>query len=301
MVNKFRLDFVGIGGQKSATDWVSECLGEHPEIYFSRPREIHFFSDYDPHLLSVENFRYNRGLSWYKKHFSHYERGLKGEFTPTYMYSKKTAERIKKHFPEVKIIVSLRDPVERAFSQYIFDKRIGLIKNISFEEAVRKHDSYLEKGLYYKYLSYYYKLFARKQILVFLVDDIKTDPKKVIKACYEFLGLRDTDFTPGCLHKKSNAAKQTIFPAFNYFLLHTEFFLKNKGYKFLLNTLEDLGIRKLAVWLNYRLNQKPLKEYPKLRKETARRLRLAYVPDIIKLEKLLERDLSFWKNEKQTF
>lgn len=297
-MDKFRLDFVGIGAEKSATDWIASCLREHPEVCFSNPKEIHFFEEHDPHLLRIKNLRYARGLSWYKKHFSHCRGGLKGEFSPTYMYSKKTAKRIKKHFPKVKIIASLRNPVERILSQYLFDKRVGVIRDISFEQAIKQSDNYFEKGLYYKYLQNYYSFFPTNRILVILVDDIIKNPKKVTKSCYKFLGLKDINFAPQCLYKKINIAFQAGFPTLNYILLHAEYYLKKKEYRFLLRILEEVGIRRLAVRFDYYVNRKPLREYPKLNKNTAKRLRLNYLPDIIKLEKLLGRDLSFWKESK---
>lgn len=290
----FTLDFVGIGAERAATSWIATVLREHPEVCFSKPKETHFFDDKDPHLFAVKSFRYEWGMDWYKKHFAHCKNAVMGEFSPSYLYRKVSARRIQKHFPNVKIIVSLRDPVERAFSQYLHDQQIGLIKNISFEKALKQYENYFEKGLHYKHLAFYYSLFPAGNILVLLVDDIKKNPKCEIAKLYKFLGLKGVDFVPESLNKKLNVASKGVFPALNNFLLHTEYFLRRKKCKFILKVLEDSGLRNIA-WSSFFVNKKPIRKYPKLNKKTEMRLRSAYSSDILKLEKLLKRNLSFWK------
>src|SRR3989344_1753054 len=103
---KFKLDFVGIGAEKAGTTWLADCLGDHPEIYIPRQKELFFFNKYDPHYLTVKNYRYKRGISWYKSQFRQSQpQTLKGEFSPTYIYDNEASFRIKKHFPDAKIIV----------------------------------------------------------------------------------------------------------------------------------------------------------------------------------------------------
>ncbi len=294
--NSFTLDFIGIGAEKSGTTWIAECLNNHPEAYVPAEKELYFFNEYDPHYLKVKNFRYDRGLEWYKKQFAPNNAGDKiGEITPTYLYCEKAAERIKKNFPNIKIIAVLREPTARAFSQYIHDKRIGLIKNISFEDAIGLHDNYVEKGYYFKYLSVYYRVFPRENILVLLHDDIKTDPKKTIQRVYQFLRLKNINHVPEQLFKKSNASAKSRIPILNYFMIHTEYFLKNKKLFPVLRLLEVTGVRKLALRLRD-LNSTPLTEYPTIRADTKKYLKNIYKDDIKKLKKLLNRDLKEWEN-----
>ncbi len=294
--NSFVLDFIGVGAEKSGTTWIAECLNNHPEAYVPAEKELYFFNEYDPHYLKVKNFRYGRGMEWYKKKFKSCNAGDKiGEITPTYLYCEKAAERIKKSFPDTKIIVILREPVARAFSQYIHDKRIGLIKDTSFEEAIKLHDNYIEKGYYFKYLSVYYGIFPSENILVLLNDDIKKDPKKTIQRIYQFLWLNDVGYIPEQLFKKSNASAKSRIPTLNYFMIHAEYFLKNKKLFPILKILEITGIRKLALRLRD-LNSTPLSEYPTIKTDTKKYLKNIYKDDIKKLEKLLNRSLKEWED-----
>jgi hypothetical protein len=295
-MTKFKIDFLGIGAEKAATYWIYYCLKEHPEVCFPNKKEVFFFNEYDPHLLKIKNLKYKRGISWYKRQFSGcLKESVIGEISPTYLYGKKTAKRIKKHFPDVKLIACLRDPTKRAFSQFIHDKSIGVIRDISFEEALNRQKSYVEKGLYLKHLKHYLRLFPRKNILIILVDDIKTNPKKVIKKIYKHVGVKNVNYFPKSTNKKENVASQSRFHLLNYLLIHIEYVLKRNNLVFLLRLLEKLGIRKLALYINFFFNRKPLEKYPKMKKSTEIMLRRKFLKDTTKLERLINRNLSSWK------
>lgn len=291
---KFSVDFIGIGVEKAGTTWLADCLRRHENIYIPEIKEIFFFNDYDPHFLTVKNLRYMRGIDWYKRQFINHRDKRVGEFSPTYLYSAVTAQRIKKHFPETKIIVVLRDPVLRAFSQFVHDKRLGVIKEETFENALEKYDNYFEKGLYYKHLIPYLKLFDRDNILVLLLDDINKNPQKVLRQTYQFLGLKNISFKPPNLNKKVNRARQARLHFLNHFMIQSEYFLRQKNLDLVRNLLEKTGLRNMALKLRD-INSKPLKNYPKLKKETSEKLRKLYLKDITKLEKLIGRNLGNWK------
>lgn len=295
-VSGFRVDFLGIGAEKAASDWIAACLREHPEVSFAKYKEVAFFSDVDQHLLKVPMRQYERGLGWYAKQFPPCAPGqVRGEYTPTYMYSQVVAQRIHRHFPNVKLIVCLRDPVKRAFSQYIHDRRIGLIGNISFEQALDRHDSYVQKGLYYKHLNHFYELFPATNIFVRLTDDIEADRQAVLRDLYTFLGLKDTAFLPPSLNSRPNAASTAKLPWLNYLLIHGEYALRRDGLYPILNLLEDLGLRRAAVSFGCFSNRKPMAQYPSMREDTRERLRREFQDDVQRLEGLLGRDLSHWK------
>jgi hypothetical protein len=294
---RFKLDFLGIGAEKAASLWIANCLREHPDVCFARNKELFFFNEYDPHLLKVRNLKYQRGITWYVRQFPNCAPDkLRGEYSPTYLYGKKTARRIKKYFPDVKFIVCLRDPVKRAFSQYLHDKSIGVIRNISFEEALARQENYILKGFYHKHLSYYFKLFPRKNFIIVFIDDIKKDPKKVIKKIYTHIGVKNVDFVPTSLNRKENVASQARLHFLNYFLIHVEYVFKRNNLEWVIRLLEKIGVRKVAYDLNQFVNRKPLSAYPKINPDTANMLRKKYLKDIEKLERLLKINLSSWKS-----
>ena len=208
MSNNFKVDFIGIGTERAATTWLSQCLREHPEICFSKNKELYFFNKLDRHFLKIPSHRYERGIEWYSSQFNYrQDKLITGEFSPTYMYCPEAAERIKKHFPNVKLIVCLRNPVQRAFSQYLHNLAQGLIgKNLSFEEAMIKHDSYIKKGFYFRYLKKYLKIFHGENIKIIFLEDIVKDPRKQLRGVYKFLGVKNVDFQPPSLNEKINVA-----------------------------------------------------------------------------------------------
>ena len=293
--NNFKLNFVGIGAEKSGTTWIADCLAEHPEICMAPGKELYFFNEYDPHFLTVKNHRYDKwGFDWYKKQFNNCAaRQIKGEFTPTYLYCKRAAARIKKHYPDIKIIVALRDPVDRAFSQYLHDQKIGLNKNLSFEAARKKHNSYIEKGKYYKYLKTYFELFPKKNILILFFKDIKNNPKQTIKNIYQFLDVKNINFQPPSLYKKSNTASRVKFAFLNNFMIRIEYFLMNKNLAKLHKILETSGIRNLALRLR-NLNTAPISKHLLLKTHVKKNIRKNFQTDTQKLQKFLGKDLSAW-------
>ena len=109
MIQQFQPYFLGIGAQKSATSWISKCLNEHPDICVALSKETHFFSD---------DKRFSQGIEHYKLYFTNCcnKNIHKGEYSTTYLFSKFAPQRICNMYPDVKLIVSLRNPVDRAIS-----------------------------------------------------------------------------------------------------------------------------------------------------------------------------------------
>ena len=218
-----------------------------------------------------------------------------GEISPTYLYSRVATERIKKDFLSVKILVVLREPVSRSFSQYIHDKRLGVIKDITFDETVRMYRNYLEKGYYSKYLKNYFKLFGRENILVLFHEDLLNRPKESLKSLYSFLGLKNTKFLSKNLNKKRNIAGRARYSILNYMMMQLDYYLREKKKDFILKLVDSLGIRRLARYIR-NINSTKLIRYPKMEKETEKFLKTLYNPEIKKLEKMLSKNLSKWRN-----
>src|SRR5687767_13691009 len=132
-----RLDFVCIGPQRAGTTWLYECMRNHPCLLVpSSVKETYFF---DRH--------YQRGFDWYWGHFASRHGAIYGEIAPTYLTSTEAHSRIHGHNANCRILAVLRDPVERAYSLFLHERRKGRVSG-SFLEAIRSHPNILEGSRY---------------------------------------------------------------------------------------------------------------------------------------------------------
>lgn len=277
--SNFKIDFIGIGASKAATTWIFDCLAEHPQVCDTKKyKELDFFNNY-----------YEKGVSYYQSFFKSCPPGkLKGESTPGYLFNPKVAARIKHCFPKVKLIVCLRNPIERAFSQYNFDKKSDFIcaKN-SFEKALKLKPSLIKQGFYYSQLKRYFDLFSKENILVLIYEDIKKDPVRFIQSIYKFLKI-DDKYIPKSISNPSN--KRLEFRSVKLQITLYKIYTKLK-----LNRLfKKLNLEILARAVK-RLNTTIKSKREEMTQETRSYLQKIYQEDIKKLENLIQKDLSFWK------
>jgi len=191
------VDFFHVGPQKTATTWVFNCLKEHPRISTSKIDSIHYYS-----------MQYYLGQSWYMKQFSNIN-NIKILFdpTPNYFRSPVAPERIAKDNPKAKILICIRNPIERAFSHYWHEKK-KLRFNFKFEEALDNFDlftNWIEPGFYSIHIKRFLLYFSKNQILFQFFDNLKNDPRKFLQEILNFIGL-DDHFEPSVLYQKINAA-----------------------------------------------------------------------------------------------
>lgn len=290
-------DFLIVGAAKSGTTSLHHYLNEHPEIYLNSKKELRFLSSMSRNFQGPGDENVNnsipKNLEEYKKLFSTMHNGQKaGDISPDYLYYyENSISNIKKYLTNPKVIIILRNPIERAYSQYTHFVRDGREEE-SFANALtlckerERMDwewawQYINVGLYFNQVSAYKKNI--KNVKVYLFEDLKSDPKKLIKDICEFLEV-DSNFIPGNLKEKFNVSG---IPKNK--LLHN--FLHNK------NTLKS--IVKLFIPLSYRrkirksLELKNIKKVP-MKFEDRNYLKEFYRDDIRKLEKLIDRDLSHW-------
>jgi hypothetical protein len=209
-------DFLIIGAARCGTTWLYECLKAHPEIYLpaSKRPEPHFF---------MKQAEYARGLRYYSdRYFTDVGSALvAGEASTSYLYRPYVAPRIARHLPDVKLIVILRNPVDRAFSNYIVSRRNGL-ETLPFSRAIREEAArlahpqsdfereicpfaYIDRGRYHAQLACYLALFPRDRLHVLLFDDVVHEPAEVLRSTQAFLGV-DPGFRPVQLPHRPNAA-----------------------------------------------------------------------------------------------
>ena len=205
-------DFIIIGAQKSGTTSLYDYLVQHPLVESATEKEIRFF-----HRANL----YHKGLNWYRGHFplqSYKEKKwencspITGEATPEYLLFPRVPQRVREALPNVKLIAILRNPVDRAFSQYQVRVKRGH-EDLTFEEAIKREPerldgelqkmlddetyfsrpyllySYLRRGYYAQHLEQWLKFYPREQLLILRAEDMFEDPNRVYQEVLQFLEI----------------------------------------------------------------------------------------------------------------
>ncbi|MBI3799922.1 MAG: sulfotransferase domain-containing protein [Deltaproteobacteria bacterium] len=133
-------NFLGIGVMRAGTTWLYAQLRTHKQVYISPQKELNFFTDF-----------YDRGIGWYSGHFPSAQEAVQykaiGEITPTYIADPDAPARIRAHMPESRLIVMLRNPVDRAYSEYTKTLRNFNFKG-TFADFVAQSKNVLDRGYY---------------------------------------------------------------------------------------------------------------------------------------------------------
>jgi hypothetical protein len=194
-------EIIGIGAQKCASSWLYEVLNAHNETYMSSKKEVDFFSYY-----------YDKGYEWYHRHFDTNLDLISGEISPSYFYNKDVPRRVKAYNPNIKILLCLRDPIKRMYSNHLHEVRAGNISgdNIIFENALVNNPLYLEQSLYIKHIDEWLKYFERNQILVVFQEDINRDPTSVYKKVCSFLNISIDESFSGDFYVNDSTIKNNL-------------------------------------------------------------------------------------------
>jgi len=212
----FRLkpNFLVIGAQKSGTTSLQRYLAEHPAVLCATPKEVHYFD-------IAHHYAYGDG--WYVSHFPFRNRARRvqrrlgtrpavGEATPDYLLHPWGPERVHAFDPRMRLIVVLRDPVERAYSQYQMQvRKFG--ETLAFEQALDREEaefpdelarmledptytwpadrrrSYVARGRYAELLERWLGFFAREQLLVLTSEELWSDPTAAVRDIESFLDI----------------------------------------------------------------------------------------------------------------
>ncbi|MEQ3695713.1 MAG: sulfotransferase domain-containing protein [Pseudomonadales bacterium] len=180
------MDFFVVGAQKSGTTSLFEYLRRHPNIYIPDNKELEFFSS---------DALYSKGSESYDVKFNQAsECQLRGDISPQYMYEPKAARRISEYNGDAKIICILRDPVERALSHFMMNKRRGhelrtLPELVEDYRSAETYDEYIANSMYGAQLEPYFQFFKHSNILVLWSSDLKTEPLATITSIERFLGI----------------------------------------------------------------------------------------------------------------
>jgi len=275
--------FIGIGAQKCASTWIYDILHDHPQVRLSGHKELDFFS-----------YRFERGFQWYSRQFGQPDAAKAvGEISPSYFHEPMAPRRLRRHLPETRIILSLRDPVERALSQHRHAVRVGDVtgEDLSFESALRTNPTYLEQGRYATHLARWLACFPRQQMLVLFFEDILREPQRVAWRVYRFLGV-DTAHRSLSLGQSSNVSHVLPYRT----LEKARKALRSGAGSIGLERLWECAARLGARRLYHKLNRRPSEEaIPRVEQATVNELRAFFHDEMVRLERLTGRDLGNWR------
>lgn len=293
-------NFLIIGAAKSGTTTLYDWLDRHPQIYMSPVKETNFFAleNTNPDIFQetvhqgyLKNFKTT--LADYQEQFVGVNDEIAiGEASPSYLYYPQAAVRIKQYIPDVKLIAILRNPVERAYSNFVHHLRDNLETTTDFAEALELEPErisnnwwwgfhYLNAGFYSAQLKRYWEIFDRSQIKIYLFEDLTNNPDETAKDIWQFLKVDEIKLPKGDRSNVTGVPKNRFF----YNFLTTKNIFKEP-----LKLIVPPQIRDRLVT---KLKNKTLQK-PQLSPEIRSQLTNTYREEIEQLQTLINRDLSSW-------
>ncbi len=287
-------NFLVVGAQKAGTTSLHHFLQAHPAIYLPEQKETKYF---------VHDRFYEKGIKHYEQaYFSAWQsQSAVGEVDPDYMYCEHSAHRIAKDLDisTLKLIFIFRNPVDRAFSQYLMNYRRGH-EALSFEDAIASEPtrirqghmenlrySYATRGLYRRQLERFLKHVDASQIHCLLSDDLESAPLDAVRRVYELLGV-DVNFVPPNIEERFH---QATVP--RSALLARSLAGKGRGRQFLRQLVPSAALRhylrdRMEV-LNQTRNRRMVLDIC-----TRRYLIKSFLEENTRLAVLINRDLDHW-------
>lgn len=266
---------IGIGVPRAGTTWLYNLLDSHPDVYMSPTKEIHFF---DHH--------YSKGEEWYRRFFrgAGSEVSVVGEYTPHYLYHPEVPERIAAMPSIKKLIVMLRNPVDRAFSHYVWRMRLDNYKG-SFEAFLEDYPHALEWGHYSTNLERFFEWFHRDQVLILIHERAFGNVDKTIDRIARFLEISYSKFPEGAGKGRVNTAKVPKYLTTRHLVSHAGNFLRRANLGRLVNAGARLGVKRIL--------DRP-QPRPEMSEKTRVELTSYFRHEISELQALLETSLDDW-------
>jgi hypothetical protein len=308
-INKVNLFL--IGAMRAGSNTLYQFLSQHPEIYMSKIKEPEFFVSELYRIKSINNEIFDENV---RKRIENKNKTGKFRTFDKYeqLFSKKTNEKyageashyihhpgtagiIYNYNPDSRIVVSLRNPIDRIYSEYMLYLRDSRIKN-SFNDFIKtgiawniekgkwdiSSDSRLSKGFYSKLLKPWFDIFGEEKIMVILFDELVQNPTKVCKELYAWLKI-DKEFIPKKIHAQRSGKPRSVLA---YRIFQQEYCLKNYLKKKLPREIRV----QLHDYLNiFLLRRNNMDENSKLF------LKEIYCDEINNLERMIDKDLNSWK------
>lgn len=289
-------NFICLGAQKAGTTTLHDILKQHPEIYLPDRKEAHFFDQPE---------RYQKGMEWWINEFfsSYNKEPIMGVITPEYLYYSEVPKRILNNLgSDIKFIIILRHPVDRAYSHYLMSKRRGF-ENLSFEKSIemeaarleqnefnRNHFSYIDRGHYAIQIERYTDLYPTKNILFLSFEhNIKINLEDTLQRIQIFLGVTPLPLNTSI---KSNVASETKSKRVQN-IIKNDHFLKR-----IVKTVIPKKMRSVIKQRMTKINSQSIGEQGRLNKGIRNNLfQRYYANEIAKINKITTLDFGYWDDE----
>jgi hypothetical protein len=293
-------NFFIVGAAKAGTTSLHYYLSQHPQVYMSKNKDTSFFAhenkilDWTGPKISSLSSRVITTFPEYEKQFDNVKNEVAiGESSPIYLHSKNAISGISHYIKSPKIIIVLRHPVERAYAHYMHGLRDNMEPEKSFEAALNAEEErkaknwgdfwyYKERSMYHDAIKSYYDAFGKENIAVYLFDDMKSSTSLLVKDIFKFLNV-DPDFTPqvSIEHNVSGIPKNRF--------IHDLFSMES----FLTKIAKKTVPADIRAFVRTSIMKRNLRK-KRLETEVRQRVIEFFRDDIMKTQKLINRDLTHW-------
>lgn len=297
-------NFFIVGAQKAGTTSLYHYLNQHPEIYMSPIKEPGFFALNDVKYNGPgddQQLRFRTMTEYLTLFGSVTDEKAIGEASTIYLYDQNAPVRIKENVPDAKIIIMLRNPVDRAYSAFYQIFKNGRETTGSFIEALQREDErladnwgpfyhYKHRGLYYRQIKRYYELFDPENIRIYLFEDFIVDPVSICGDIFKFLNV-GASFIPDISLKYNESG----YPKSKIIRYLRTFIFKRSRIKSILKRIFPVYSRdKIAKFLIERVLNIGIISPEKIPEEIKNELTGFFEEDILRLQNLIKKDLTEW-------
>lgn len=273
-----------VGAPKAGTTSLHFYLQQHPDVCMSVIKEPNYFTAKEVQKLYYDISPINCEDE-YHSNFTEPNSKVIGEGSVSYLFYPEVAQKIYEYNPTSKILIILRNPVQRAFSHYLMDYGLGLC-NISLEKIIDNplkyqhfYQQFIDLGMYYQQIKRYLDVFGHDKVKVMFYDDMKIDADLFIKQVFSFLSITSVDINMTVRNKFKQPANRIIAILYQF--------------KWLRSCLKIFLTKKLLIKFKKMFFKKG--EKPALDPSLKSKLHKLYKKDTEKLSKLLSKDLSLWQ------
>jgi sulfotransferase family protein len=258
-------NFLYIGPDKAGSSWLHEVLLSHPQVFMTPAKDLYYFDRY-----------YDKGTEWYAAHFARAtDEPVVGEVCQDYLFWPSAAQRISDTLTSPRFMVTLRDPVDRAFSSYLYMLKMGEQPG-SFTDALTGRPELLDHGRYGQGLDRFADLFGDQSVHVTVFDDLQEDPQEFVSGVLRFLDVTPLQLGEDLLRARLPASQARSTGAARLARLAADWTREHNG--------ASLVGRVKRAPLVQRVLYRPFLERPEVRPEDAARIRECLDADLRRVE-----------------